>query len=56
VINALKNGKDLMQPYPALTDAQIEAIARYVERASRMNWVRAAERFETPSPSGRGLG
>lgn len=37
VINALKNGKDLMKPYPTLTDAQIEAIARYVERASRMN-------------------
>jgi len=37
VINALKNGKDLMKPYPGLSDAQIEAIARYVERASRMN-------------------
>jgi cytochrome c6 len=37
VVNALKNGKDLMKPYPALTDAQIEAIARYVESASRLN-------------------
>jgi cytochrome c6 len=37
VVNALKNGKDLMKPYPTLSDAQIEAIARYVERASRMN-------------------
>jgi len=37
VTNALKNGKDLMQPYPGLTDAQIEAIARYVERASRID-------------------
>jgi cytochrome c6 len=37
VTNALKNGKDLMKPYPGLTEAQIDAIARYVERASRMN-------------------
>ncbi len=35
VVKALKNGIGQMPPYPHLTDAQIQALARYVEQATR---------------------
>jgi cytochrome c6 len=35
VAKALKNGIGQMPAYPQLTDAQIQALARYVERATK---------------------
>ncbi|WP_235964691.1 SorU family sulfite dehydrogenase c-type cytochrome subunit [Caenimonas soli] len=35
VVKALKNGIGQMPAYPQLTEAQIQALARYVEQATR---------------------
>jgi len=35
VVKALKNGIGQMPPYPHLTEAQIQALARYVEQATK---------------------
>ena len=35
VVKALRNGIGQMPPFPQLTEAQVQALARYVEQASR---------------------
>lgn len=37
VVKALKNGIGQMPAYPQLTEAQIQALARYVERATKQS-------------------